>query len=40
MPMFERALVREHKLMTPAQWSEALTVSLVLPGPGLVTLSM
>jgi chromate transporter len=40
MPMFERALVREHKLMTPAQFNEALTVSLVLPGPGLVTLSM
>jgi len=40
MPMYERALVRDSKTLTAAQFHEALTVSLVLPGPSLITLSM
>jgi len=40
MPMYERALVRDTKTLTEAQFQEALSVSLVLPGPSLITLSM
>ena len=40
MPMYERTLVQESKMMTPEEFHEALTVALVLPGPSLITLSM
>jgi chromate transport protein ChrA len=40
MPMYERALVRDSTTLSEAQFHEALTASLVLPGPSLITLSM
>jgi len=40
MPLYERALVRDSRTLTPAAFHESLTVSLVLPGPSLITLAM
>ena len=40
MPLYQRALVRDTATLAPEVFQEALSASLLLPGPSLITLSM
>jgi chromate transport protein ChrA len=40
MPLYEKVLVQETAAMTPEEFLEVLTISQVLPGPSLVSMTM